>query len=106
MRVWIISDKRWGESNEQHWIAECSHDPRPDTDPDEQCVWDRVQSRGRRCRTKREAVSVARKLKSNVVNSASVYLRTLEQIDGNKYDWTVMGNAEEVECVYESDAVL
>lgn len=100
MRVWIIGDKRYGDSNESHWVAEICHDPTPNADPDES-VWDRVEHRGRRCKTREEAIAVARKLKSNVLNAAQVYKRTLEQVDGKVYDWTVSSDPEEVECIYE-----
>jgi hypothetical protein len=106
MRVWIISDKRYGNSNESHWIAEISHDPNPGADPDES-VWDRVQYRGKRCATKDEALAVAAKLKSNVCNAAQVFERRLEQIEGSVYDWTIVSEPIEVECIYvASKAVL
>jgi hypothetical protein len=101
MRVWIISDKRYGDSEEEHWVAEICHDPAPDSDPDE-AVWDRVEYRGRRCKSEAEAVKVATSLKSNVMNSAQVFKRALERVDRDRYDWSVVSTPQEVECIYES----
>ncbi len=100
MRVWIIGDRRHGDSGEEHWVAEICHDPTPAADPDES-VWDRVQYRGHRYASEAEAVKAASTLKSNVMNLAQVYKRELEQVDGDRYDWTITTQREDVECIYE-----
>jgi hypothetical protein len=100
MRVWIISDKRYGDRCEEHWIAEVCHDPRPDADPAES-LWDRVVERCYRCTTREKALALAATLKSNVMNAAQVYKRTLEHMDGHVYDWSVASEPEEVECIYD-----
>jgi hypothetical protein len=103
MRVWIISDKRYGESDESHWIAECSHDPEPGADPEES-IWDRVENRGRRCKSEAEARRVAARLKSNVVNAATIYKRELRQVERDVFDWEIVGDTQEVECIYDPAA--
>lgn len=104
MRVWIISDKRWGDSDEEHWVAEVGYDPTPTTTPDES-VWDRVRMCEHRYQTKRQALAAVRKLKSSVTSSARVYHRGLECVEGNGFDWAV-GEVCEVECTYDPSAVL
>jgi hypothetical protein len=99
MRVWIISDKRWGDRDEEYWIAEVCHDPTPAADPDES-VWDRVQYRGERFATKADAVAAVRRMKSNVCSSAVVRHIVLKCVVGDSYEWETDRELEEMECIY------
>lgn len=99
-RVWIITDKRYGDSDESHWIAEVSHDPTPEVHPDEQSVWDRVESRGRRFETQEQAIEAIAKMRSNVISVGSVYQRSLQKIERDVYDWRIDDEPEEFDCLF------
>lgn len=98
MRVWIISDKRWADSDETHWVGEVVIDPDPYGPETE--VWDRVQYRSKRYCTKASAIRGVKRSKSNVISVGDVYRRHLERVEGTIWNWT-NEDREETDCIYE-----
>jgi formylglycine-generating enzyme required for sulfatase activity len=99
MRVWIPSEKRYGDSGEKCWAVETAHDPRPDGPADE--MWDRVDYRLRQYKTRGAAERAAKRSKSNAAGVAQVYEMKLEQLHGVVWDWVQDGDRIEIDCIFE-----
>ena len=99
MRVWIPSERRYGEDDEVRWCAEIARDPKPEGDPD--YAIDRLEYEFDTFKSRSAAIRGAKKMKSNVWDYAHVYEERLEQISGNIFEWRRVGDIEEVICILE-----
>lgn len=96
MRCWIASGKRWGDSEEVAWELMWH---KPPTDRGEDWSPDDCEEVVRWFKTEDAAMKAAASAVNDPANwygYATVQKVTLEQIDGDVYDWERVGEAQEV----------
>lgn len=97
-RCWIMSSKRWGDTDETAWEVEWFHNPPVDPETGDSDV-DRAPRFVRWFKTHDAAMRFARKTAASpdVWGHVAVVKQSLECVEDNVWDWENVGQVEYVE---------
>lgn len=97
MRVWIISDRKHGDSSDDRWLCDWMENPPVDEHGDSDHDMAKVHISKHASRDDAMARAKQDAKHPNIWGPVAVYRQYLEQVEGDVYDWQSYGDAEYVE---------